>query len=396
MRCKLTQNFVDTATVTEGLEREIFWDLALPGFGLMVTRNGRRSYVIQYKLNGISRRMTLKRGLKLAEARKEALGVIGRVAKGIDVLEDERKQRREREDSFKSIAENYLVRDAKELRSLGQKKAHLARFLYPRFGDRAIDTIKRSEIVRLMDDIEDESGPVMADRVLSTLRRIMQWHAGRSDDFVLPFVRGMSRGHSMSRSRTLDDGEIRSIWAATERGELFDNYIRFLFLTCVRRNEAARATWDEFTTQRGRTTWLIPASRYKTKEELLLPLSSAASAILSKLPRINEFVFTSGRTPIAGFTIFMNDLKKRSGTVGWSIHDIRRTGRSLLSRAKVSADIGERCLGHAMGNIRKTYDRHTYESEKRDAFEALAQLIGFIINNPMDNFSGNVVALERA
>jgi hypothetical protein len=64
----------------------------------------------------------------------------------------------------------------------------------------------------------------------------------------------------------------------------------------------------------------------------------------------------------------------------------------LLSRAGISADIAERCLGHALGGIRGTYDRHEYQAEKRHAFEALAAQIENIVRPPTDT----VVPISRA
>jgi integrase len=72
------------------------------------------------------------------------------------------------------------------------------------------------------------------------------------------------------------------------------------------------------------------------------------------------------------------------------LHDLRRTARSLMSRAGVSPDHAERCLGHVIGGVRETYDRHEYHIEKLQAFEALAAQIERIINPP----SGDVVPLR--
>ena len=68
----------------------------------------------------------------------------------------------------------------------------------------------------------------------------------------------------------------------------------------------------------------------------------------------------------------------------WVVHDLRRTARSLMSRAGVDADHAERCLGHAIGGVRATYDRHAFLEEKRRAFEMLAAQIERILH-PADN-----------
>ena len=84
-------------------------------------------------------------------------------------------------------------------------------------------------------------------------------------------------------------------------------------------------------------------------------------------------------------------LDAASGVSGWVVHDLRRTARTLLSRAGIDTDIAERCLGHAIGGVRGIYDRHEFEQEKRKAFEALAALIGRIV----DGESDNVVPIRR-
>jgi integrase len=77
-------------------------------------------------------------------------------------------------------------------------------------------------------------------------------------------------------------------------------------------------------------------------------------------------------------------LDQRCGVRGWRLHDLRRTSRSLLSRAGVNADHAERCLGHVIRGVRGVYDKHEYFEEKRHAYEALATLIDNITNPQPD------------
>jgi hypothetical protein len=75
---------------------------------------------------------------------------------------------------------------------------------------------------------------------------------------------------------------------------------------------------------------------------------------------------------------------------GWRHHDLQRTGRSLMSRLKISSDIAERVLDHAVG-VRKTYDLHDYLDVKCDALEKLAALVGRIV----DPGGGTVVPFAK-
>jgi integrase len=76
----------------------------------------------------------------------------------------------------------------------------------------------------------------------------------------------------------------------------------------------------------------------------------------------------------------------------WTLHDLRRTARTLMARAGVRPDISERVLGHVIQGVAAVYDRHDYEAEKRDALEKLAGLVERIVNPP----PANVVPMRRA
>jgi integrase len=73
----------------------------------------------------------------------------------------------------------------------------------------------------------------------------------------------------------------------------------------------------------------------------------------------------------------------------WTLHDLRRTARSLLSRAGVRPDIAERVLGHAITGVEGVYDRHLYDAKKAEALAKLATLVTRIVHPP----AGNVVVL---
>jgi integrase len=143
----------------------------------------------------------------------------------------------------------------------------------------------------------------------------------------------------------------------------------------------------------------------KGKREHIVPLSPASKAIIDGMPQLGRYVFTTGgRTPITGFTKFKAKLDAAALTVlrkqnseaeplpRWTLHDLRRTARSLMSRAGINTDIAERCLGHVIRGVRGIYDRHAYYDEKKHAFEALAALVERTVNPP----AGNVVPLRAA
>jgi integrase len=371
MKRLLTDRFCAGAKPRDGDVQTDYFDTQVSGLALRVSE-GRKAWTLHCTLGGKRRRLTFGTypAISLSGARTRADEAKATIAAGhhpgFSAAE-----------TLRDICELYLAREAGKLRSAEWRKRLLDRHVYPTLGARPIAGIKRSEIVRLLDGVEEGSGPAMATQTLALIRKIMNWHASRTDDFVSPVVRGMARTkpNEQARDRILTDDEIRKIW--TTRCGVFSDYVRFLLLTAARRNEASEMEWAEL----AGSNWTLPAARNKTKLDLIRPLSLAARKIIEGLRKAGPFVFTTnGTTPISNFSQFKRRFDALSGTRGWVLHDCRRTARSLMSRAGVPSDHAERCLGHVISGVRGVYDRHEYHTEKGQAFEALAGIVERIVS----------------
>ncbi len=291
--------------------------------------------------------------------------------------------------TFKAIAEEWftretgMTRDAEgvacfeggSIRRPEERLSAFERLVYPALGDRPIEEIKRSEITAVLDEITNNNGPVMADRTLAYVRKVMNWHAARSDDWRPPFVAGMARASGTARDRTLTDAEIKALWNAKVDGSLaiFHRYVKFLLLTAVRRTEASEGHGRELV----EGIWTIPANRMKGKLDFVVPLPADALAMIPG----RGFWFTTDEVhPISGFSKFKARFDKAVPIDPWTLHDLRRTARSLLSRAGVAPDIAERVLAHKIGGVRGVYDRYAYLAEKREALSRLATLVREIVH----------------
>ena len=376
------------------------------GLFVVLHPGGRKSFAVRYRFNGRSRKLTLPRGITLAAARKAAADAIHEVEQGRDPSAAKRQaseaQRMAAANTFRAIAEQYLEREGKKkegerLRSLEWRRALLERLVYPTLGDQPISTIKRRALIELLDAIEDgklvnakgpiRGGATMAHSTLAIVRKIMRWYAVRDEDYVVPIVPSMARikPDERARSRVLKDDELRALWTtADQRSDPFAAMIRFMLLTACRRSEAAALTWDEIVEDDMGPCWLLPAARNKVKVDLVRPLSEAAQAILEAQAQIGDcpYVFTYGRKALAAFSQCKDEFDEACGVYGWTLHDLRRTVRTLLSRCGISSDVAEQCLGHLLSGVRKIYNRDDFKPQKKIAFEALAAEIQRIVSPP--------------
>jgi integrase len=365
------------------------------GLHLIVQPTGNKVFCVRYRFDGRPRKLTLQPGIALAAARKEAADALYHVQQGMDPAVAKKRAKEEQRaaaaDTLEAVCAEFFKREGGRIRSARDWQRDLKRLVFPTLGKRPIADIRRRDVVRLLDDVEDNNGPGQANVTLGIIRRTMNWYATRSDDFRSPIVRGMARQKKseQARSRILNDNEIRAVWkAAGAMAGPFGYYVHFLLLTAARRNEAAHMTWSEVVG----TDWTLPAARNKTKVDLVRPLSAAALALLSKVPRIvdSAYVFSADGRRLGGLGRRKKEIDEASGITDWTIHDLRRTARSLMSRAGVPSEHAERCLGHVIGGVEGTYDRHSYRDEMLIACEKLAMLIGQIVDP-----QPNVVAMVR-
>jgi integrase len=306
-------------------------------------------------------------------------------------------------DTLRHLADNWLVREAKGFRTRGEIERRLNAYLLPVLGDHILVEIKRSDIAKLLDVVEDEHGARTADMVLCDLRAICNWHAARVDGYNPPFVRRMRRGHNVKRDRVLDDNELRLIWRAAERPEAsaFGAIVRLGLLCGQRREKLMSMAWADLDLDSG--LWRIPYVPVPKGEETRekshggdLVLPPAAIAIIRAQPKFagTPWVFPARSGP--GHMMAAGPLKRKFDTLlpemrGWTIHDLRRSAATLMARAGVPAEGVERVLGHVIGGVAGIYNRHDYVPEKRDALLRLAAQIEMILHPPAEN----VVALKR-
>jgi integrase len=262
--------------------------------------------------------------------------------------------------SFEAVAELWLKRhvEAKGLRTASRIKRRLDSQILPAWRSRDFESITRSDVTGLLDHIEDASGPVAADKVLATISALFNWHAARHDSYSTPIVRGMRRSNTKERARKriLSDDELRAVWKQAEANGSFGAFVRLLLLTGQRKDKVAKLRWDDLTAD---GAWIIKTEKREKGNAGELVLPQVALDIISARPHLagNPYVFAGrGNLPMSGWgkSSFCSKLPPMPQ---WGLHDLRRTARSLMSRAGVSSEVAERVLGHTIGGVEEIYYR---------------------------------------
>jgi integrase len=405
---KITKEAVDQMGPTQTL-----WDGgyrgAVAGFGVRRRAGDARTFVVKFRHKGKQRFLTLGqhgRALTVEEARTRAKRALGAVADGRDPAAELAARKAPSKGDFEGTVATFIRLYAKPRNRTWQETEWIfQKYVTPDWRDHSAGEIKRRDVAELLDSIEADNGPVMADRVLAAVRKLFNWIATRDDEFRSPIVKGMARTKpkERARERVLSDNEVRALWAATvtTKPAPFGPLVRCLLLTAQRREEVAQMRRREIVDD----TWTIPADRYKTGRANVVPLPRQVREIIAAQPawRKSDLVFTtSGEEPFSGFSkakrhvegVMLAELRKadpKAELPRWTLHDLRRTAKTLMVRAGVRPDISERVLGHVIAGVEGTYDRHGYEAEKREALDKLAAMVDRILAPPVDN----VVTLTR-
>jgi integrase len=447
---RLTDEYVKTLPIPAPKDGKpcyaLWWDNgrgAIPSLALRITSGGARTWVLVARYpsgkrdgkrhNPTARRVGSWPSMRLPEAREIAFDWNAMINRGVDPqekleevaaakqaerLEREREEVRKRAGTFANIAEAYITRVTKTMRT-GSDAARIIRHdLVLRWGNKPAGEISRTDVIDMVEDIA-ERGLYAAHAAYNQARAIFAWALMREDprhprygiesnpcaNLDLDKLLGRQR---KPRARTLTGEEIVLLWRGTEGDPLtgypINQYIRLLLILGVRRNELALAKWDEFDlADPDKATWRLEATRTKNEEPRVIPLPRAAVDILNTLPRFSgSYLFsgTSGRTPILNFSRLKEVIDKKITTVNdgkpiapWRFHDLRRSMRTHLSAiATISPIVAELMIGHAQKGILRVYDQYKYITELRAGFEAWCSKLRTIT----EPTPANVVQMVRA
>ncbi len=390
-RIRLTDARVRAAELPEGKKDLFLWDEDLRGFALRL-RGKVKSYIVVYRPQGTGRTANPKK-LKLGtpetipnvkEARNLARAILGRVAAGADPIEERKEEKRKSTVAVGAMLDRY---EAQLKRRQHVKRKDVLSLLRRRLSPmlrKDISELKGWELARLIEKLDNEAeGRGKEFRVrLNAFLNFCTFDARVIDANPLAgYRRGRdTRAERIAKAgtgRALSDSELASVWLAASPGTAFGRLVRFLILTGCRRNEGAQLQWEMVDLSNARID--LPATFTKQGRGHAVFVAPALGEVLSQCTpdsRGLEWVFPAPRTggPMSGWTQLMKRYYRRDeGGIVFTLHDLRRTFRTGLSRLGVDREIAELALGHARGDLEARYNKDECEAELREAFDIWAR-----------------------
>ncbi len=370
----LTKRTIDAARYTgNGRSPCMIWDGALRSFGLRVQPTGRKSFVLFYRTeNGTKRLTTVARypEMTLDQARKRARRLQAEVLEGGDP--SARKRQARDTIRFDDLAKAYLEGHAKvHKRSWETDVQRVRDYLVPLWGSRKAETIKRRDVAELHRHIGRDH-QTTANRVLKLVSVIFNWgeRMGYLPEAHPNPIRGVQLYPEQARDRWLTPEEVQRLFAVLDSEP--SPYVRAFFALCLftgaRKSELLEARWADIDLENG----LLRLPQTKAGRRHYVPLSKPAQKILESLPREvgSPFVFPSERGP--GHLVNVSKPWKRLCTRACienaRLHDLRRTVGSWLVQGGASLPLIGRVLNHSTPGATQVY-AHLAENNAKDALE---------------------------
>ncbi len=382
------------------------------GLTFTLSKTGVASWVYRYRFGGVAKELTLGRypDLTLAEARKLAATKRVDVQQVVDVAAVKQQK----------IAEAKLTGTVSQLSELWLKHAvrnkhkHpevtervFKRDILPTFGKKPPKDIATADVTRFLAKITASGRPTIANDALRYLRAMFEYGEmlGMVEKNPADKIRSEhAGGKEKARERVLSQAELAKLFTAiTDAGQKIgrDNElaVKLLLALGCRKMELFGAKWSEF--DLSACTWRIPVERIKTGEARELSLSSHVMEWLRELQVRacgSEYIFPARRTG-KRFKHVSPDTTWRAlhdlghGLESFTIHDLRRTARSLMSDLGIAFDVAEKILGHKLPGTAAIYDRGRSTHQQKVAMEKLS---GLIVRIASGDGTTNVVPFQSA
>lgn len=389
-------------------------DSEIAGLSIMVMPSGRKTWSVRYTPDGGSPTEVVLGdypGVLPEVARDHAAKVrSGARLEGRDLAKERKEARRQnairKERTVERILDTYLEDARRRMRegTVIRLESTIRTHVKPKFGQKSLALITLDQVRKHVEGIECDGLPGAARSTCSALKALMAFALERGLIDVNP-LQGYAGPGIRSRERVATQDELRLVWAGLEdmaknpQGRSTAQALQVALLTLQRRSEVAGLSKPEM--DFGAKRWTIPGSRTKNKSPQVVPLAPLALKVIKAgfehtgteqaFAGRQRQIASTGHALTRGFIRLREDV----GAGDLTVHDLRRTGATMMAEIGVSGDVISRILNHTPPGpqVTKIYNRFDYEPQKREAFERWeAHLMCIVRAKPKRKSSASVDA----
>lgn len=368
------------------------------GMYVSVAVTGHITFRYDYRLNGRRETLTIgsygNDGISLAEARERCMRARKLVADGISPAHEKKREKRRN-----ALAQNFGVvgnvwlkeaRMAESTRSM--RKSILDRDIVPAWKNRLLTEITAEDLRQLCAKVKDRGAPATAVHVRDIVKQIFGFAILNGEKVANPAdeVGPASIATFVPKDRSLSPSEIRIMLGQLEHVPTLPTIrlgIKLVLLSMVRKSELQDAVWDEVDFDNA--VWSIPKERMKRSKahnvylsqqmlDIFVALKTCAGNSKYVLPSRYDADAPMSRATFNRITTAVVERAKKEGLPleAFTVHDLRRTGSTLLNELGFNSDWIEKCLAHEDGrSSRGIYNKAEYEHQRRHMMQEWSNLV---------------------
>lgn len=368
------------------------------GMYLLVSPTGALTFRFDYRLNGRRETVIIGRygpaGISLARAREKLIEAKLMIQEGVSPAFEKRREKRRIKEakSFGEFGERWLqdARMADSTRAM--RRTIFERDILPTFRNRLLHEVLPEDLRAMCEKVKARGAPATAVHVRDIVKLIFAFAILHGEKVANPAdqVGPSSIATFVPKDRSLSPTEIRIMLTQLEHVATLPTIrlgMKLFLLSMVRKSELQDAVWDEVDFENA--VWSIPKERMKRSKahnvylsqqmlDIFIALKTCAGNSKYVLPSRYDADAPMSRATFNRITVAVVERAKKEGLPleSFTVHDMRRTGSTLLNEVGFNSDWIEKCLAHEDGrSSRGIYNKAEYEHQRRHMMQEWSNLV---------------------
>jgi integrase len=368
------------------------------GMYVVVQPSGAIVFRLDYRLNGRRETLTLGRyglsDLSLARAREKLIDVRRAISEGRSPAQEKQREKRRLQEAknFGEFGERWLQEARMADSTRAMRRSIFERDILPVFRNRLLPEILPADLRALCSKVKERGAPATAVHVRDIVKLVFSYAILHGEKVANPAdeVGPASIATFVPKDRSLSPAEIRIMLGQIEHVATLPTIrlgIKLILLSMVRKSELQDAVWDEVDFENA--VWSIPKERMKRSKahnvylsqqmlDIFIALKTCAGNSKYVLPSRYDADAPMSRATFNRITTAVVERAKKEGLPleSFTVHDLRRTGSTLLNELGFNSDWIEKCLAHEDGrSSRGIYNKAEYEHQRRHMMQEWCNLV---------------------